>query len=55
MVEFVSVGKGDKAPLSVHRKPLVSNPYLAPPSQSAISYANSRKLEFAEWDEVRGG
>uniref|UniRef100_A0A2N9HRA7 Aminotransferase-like plant mobile domain-containing protein n=1 Tax=Fagus sylvatica TaxID=28930 RepID=A0A2N9HRA7_FAGSY len=27
----------------------------APPSQSAISYANSQKLGFAEWDESRGG
>ena len=48
-------GRSDKAPLSVHRKPLVSNPYLTPPSQSAISYANSQKVEFAEWDGVRGG
>ena len=55
MVEFVSAGRGEKAPLSVHRKPLVSNPCLAPPSQSAISYANSQKLGFAEWDAVRGG
>uniref|UniRef100_A0A2N9IP53 Aminotransferase-like plant mobile domain-containing protein n=1 Tax=Fagus sylvatica TaxID=28930 RepID=A0A2N9IP53_FAGSY len=45
----------DKTPMSVHRKPLVSNPYLTPPSQSAISYANSQKLGFAEWDSARGG
>uniref|UniRef100_A0A2N9FUH0 Aminotransferase-like plant mobile domain-containing protein n=1 Tax=Fagus sylvatica TaxID=28930 RepID=A0A2N9FUH0_FAGSY len=45
----------DKTPMSVHRKASVSNPYLAPPSQSAISYANSQKLGFAEWDESRGG
>uniref|UniRef100_A0A2N9J9I6 Aminotransferase-like plant mobile domain-containing protein n=1 Tax=Fagus sylvatica TaxID=28930 RepID=A0A2N9J9I6_FAGSY len=44
-----------KALMSVHRKPLVSNPYLTPPSQSAISYANSQKLGFAEWDSARGG
>uniref|UniRef100_A0A2N9EGL6 Aminotransferase-like plant mobile domain-containing protein n=1 Tax=Fagus sylvatica TaxID=28930 RepID=A0A2N9EGL6_FAGSY len=55
MVEYVNVGRGDKAPISVHRKPQTSNPCLAPPSQSAISYANSQKLGFAEWDEVRGG
>ena len=55
MVEFVNVGRGDKAPISVHRKPLISNLCLAFPSQSAISYANSQKLGFAEWDEVRGG
>jgi hypothetical protein len=55
MAEFVNAGRGDKTPMSVHHKPLVSNPYLAPPSQSAISYANSKKLGFAEWDEVRGG
>ena len=48
-------GRSDKTPMSVHRKPLVSNPYLTPPSQSAISYANSQKLGFAEWDGVRGG
>jgi hypothetical protein len=41
MVEFVITGWSDKTPMSVHRKPLVSNPYLTPPSQSAISYANS--------------
>jgi hypothetical protein len=55
MVDFVIAGRSDKTPMSVHRKPLVSNPYLAPPSQSAISYANSQKLGFAEWDESRGG
>jgi hypothetical protein len=55
MVEFVNAGRSDKTPLSVHRKPLVSNPCLAPPSQSAISYVNSQKLGFAKWDEVRGG
>jgi hypothetical protein len=55
MVEFVIAGRSDKTPMSVHRKPLVSNPYLTPPSQSAISYANSQKLGFAEWDGVRGG
>jgi hypothetical protein len=48
MVDFVIVGRSDKTPMSVYRKPLVSNPYLAPPSQSAISYANSQKLGFAE-------
>jgi hypothetical protein len=41
MVEFVIAGRSDKTPMSVHRKPLVSNPYLTPSSQSAISYANS--------------
>jgi hypothetical protein len=55
MVEFVIAGRSDKTPMSVHRKPLVSNPYLTPPSQSAISYANSQKLGFAEWDGVREG
>uniref|UniRef100_A0A2N9FQT5 Aminotransferase-like plant mobile domain-containing protein n=1 Tax=Fagus sylvatica TaxID=28930 RepID=A0A2N9FQT5_FAGSY len=35
-----------------HQSP---TPYLAPPSQSAISYANSQKLGFAEWDASRGG
>jgi hypothetical protein len=55
MVEFVNAGRSDKTPMSVHRKPLVSNPYLTPPFQSAISYANSQKLGFAEWDVVRGG
>uniref|UniRef100_A0A2N9FTQ0 Aminotransferase-like plant mobile domain-containing protein n=1 Tax=Fagus sylvatica TaxID=28930 RepID=A0A2N9FTQ0_FAGSY len=55
MVDFVIAGRSDKTPMSVHRRPLVSNPYLAPPSQSAISYANSQKLGFAEWDESRGG
>uniref|UniRef100_A0A2N9F663 Uncharacterized protein n=1 Tax=Fagus sylvatica TaxID=28930 RepID=A0A2N9F663_FAGSY len=54
MVDFVIAGRSDKTPMSVHRKPLVSNPYLTPPSQSAISYANSQKLGFAEWDSVRG-
>ena len=44
MVEFVDAGRSDKTPMSVHRKPLVSNPCIAPPSQSAISYANSQKL-----------
>ena len=48
-------GRGDKTPMLVHRKPLTSNPYLTPPSQSAISYANSQKLGFAEWDSARGG
>ena len=51
----MNAGRSDKAPMFVHRKPLVSNPCLAPPSQSAISYANSQKLGFAEWDGVRGG
>ena len=55
MVEFVNAGRSDKTLMPVHRKPLVSNPYLTPPSQSAISYANSQKLGFVEWDEVRGG
>jgi hypothetical protein len=55
MVDYVIAGRGDKTPMSVHRKPLVSNPYLTPPSQSAISYANSQKLGFAEWDSARGG
>jgi hypothetical protein len=55
MVDFVIAGRSDKTPMSVHRRPLVSNPYLTPPSQSAISYANSQKLGFAEWDSVRGG
>uniref|UniRef100_A0A2N9GEM6 Aminotransferase-like plant mobile domain-containing protein n=1 Tax=Fagus sylvatica TaxID=28930 RepID=A0A2N9GEM6_FAGSY len=55
MVEFVIAGRSDKTPMSVHRKPLVSNPYLTPSSQSAISYANSQKLGFAKWDGVRGG
>uniref|UniRef100_A0A2N9GQP8 Aminotransferase-like plant mobile domain-containing protein n=1 Tax=Fagus sylvatica TaxID=28930 RepID=A0A2N9GQP8_FAGSY len=55
MVEFVIVGRSDKTPMSVHRKPLVSNPYLTPPSQFAISYANNQKLGFTEWDGVRGG
>jgi hypothetical protein len=56
MVEFVIAGRSDKTPMSVHRKPLVSNPYLTPPpSQSAISYANSQKFGFAELDGVRGG
>jgi hypothetical protein len=48
MVEFVITGRSDKTPMSVHRKPLVSNPYLTPTSQSAISYANSQKLGFAD-------
>uniref|UniRef100_A0A2N9FVV4 Aminotransferase-like plant mobile domain-containing protein n=1 Tax=Fagus sylvatica TaxID=28930 RepID=A0A2N9FVV4_FAGSY len=51
----VLIPGSDKTPMSVHRKPLVSNPYLTPPSQSAISYANSQKLGFAEWDSARGG
>uniref|UniRef100_A0A2N9FHP8 Aminotransferase-like plant mobile domain-containing protein n=1 Tax=Fagus sylvatica TaxID=28930 RepID=A0A2N9FHP8_FAGSY len=55
MVDFVIAGRSDKTPMSVHRKASVSNPYLAPPSQSAISYANSQKLGFAEWDASRGG
>jgi hypothetical protein len=55
MVDFVIAGRSDKTPMSVHRKPLVSNPYLTLPSQSAISYVNSQKLGFAEWDSVRGG
>ena len=41
MVEFVIAGRSDKTPMSVHYKPLVSNPYLTHSSQSAISYANS--------------
>ena len=32
MVEFVIAGRSDKTPMSVHRKPLVSNPYFTPPS-----------------------
>jgi hypothetical protein len=55
MVDYVIAGRSDKTPMSVHRKPLVSNPYLTPPSQSAISYANSQKLGFAEWDSARRG
>jgi hypothetical protein len=55
MVEYVNVGRGDKAPISVHCKPQTSNPCLSPPSQSAISYGNNQKLGFAEWDEIRGG
>jgi hypothetical protein len=55
MVEFVNAGRSEKTPISVHRKPLISYPCLSPPSQSAISYANSQKLGFAEWDEARGG
>uniref|UniRef100_A0A2N9HR27 Uncharacterized protein n=1 Tax=Fagus sylvatica TaxID=28930 RepID=A0A2N9HR27_FAGSY len=55
MVDFVIAGRSDKTPMSVHRKASVSNPYLTPPSQSAISYANSQKLGFAEWDASRGG
>uniref|UniRef100_A0A2N9I180 Aminotransferase-like plant mobile domain-containing protein n=1 Tax=Fagus sylvatica TaxID=28930 RepID=A0A2N9I180_FAGSY len=55
MVDYVIAGRSDKTPMSVHRKPLVSNPYLTPPTQSAISYANSQKLGFAEWDSARGG
>jgi hypothetical protein len=55
MVDYVIAGRSGKTPMSVHRKPLVSNPYLTPPSQSAISYANSQKLGFAEWDSARGG
>uniref|UniRef100_A0A2N9H6L9 Aminotransferase-like plant mobile domain-containing protein n=1 Tax=Fagus sylvatica TaxID=28930 RepID=A0A2N9H6L9_FAGSY len=52
---FVRLGRSATTPMSVHRKASVSNPYLAPPSQSAISYANSQKLGFAEWDASRGG
>jgi hypothetical protein len=55
MVDFVIAGRSARTPMSVHRKASVSNPYLAPPSQSAISYANSQKLGFAEWDASRGG
>ena len=55
MVDYVIAGRSDKTPMSVHRKPLASNPYLTPPSQSAISYTNSQKLRFAEWDSARGG
>uniref|UniRef100_A0A2N9IR65 Uncharacterized protein n=1 Tax=Fagus sylvatica TaxID=28930 RepID=A0A2N9IR65_FAGSY len=48
VVPFARWGGVTKLLLSVgHRKPLVSNPYLTPPSQSAISYANSQKLGFA--------
>uniref|UniRef100_A0A2N9HP85 Aminotransferase-like plant mobile domain-containing protein n=1 Tax=Fagus sylvatica TaxID=28930 RepID=A0A2N9HP85_FAGSY len=55
MVDLVITGRSATTPMSVHRKASVSNPYLAPPSQSAISYANSQKLGFAEWDASRGG
>jgi hypothetical protein len=55
MVDYVIAGRGDKTPMSVHRKHLTSNPYLTPPSQSAISYVNSQKLGFAEWDSAKGG
>ena len=55
MVEFVNAGRSEKTPISVHRKRLISYPCLSPSSQSVISYANSQKLGFAEWDEVRGG
>uniref|UniRef100_A0A2N9I348 Aminotransferase-like plant mobile domain-containing protein n=1 Tax=Fagus sylvatica TaxID=28930 RepID=A0A2N9I348_FAGSY len=55
MVDLVIAGRSATTPMSVHRKASVSNPYLAPPSQSAISYANSQKLGFAEWDASRGG
>uniref|UniRef100_A0A2N9FLA7 Aminotransferase-like plant mobile domain-containing protein n=1 Tax=Fagus sylvatica TaxID=28930 RepID=A0A2N9FLA7_FAGSY len=53
--DLVIAGRSATTPMSVHRKASVSNPYLAPPSQSAISYANSQKLGFAEWDASRGG
>uniref|UniRef100_A0A2N9FL14 Aminotransferase-like plant mobile domain-containing protein n=1 Tax=Fagus sylvatica TaxID=28930 RepID=A0A2N9FL14_FAGSY len=53
--DLVITGRSATTPMSVHRKASVSNPYLAPPSQSAISYANSQKLGFAEWDASRGG
>ena len=55
MVGFVDAGRSEKTPISVHRKPLISYPCLSPPSQSVISYANSQKLRFVEWDEARGG
>ena len=55
MVEFVDAGRSEKTPISVHRKLLISYPCLSPPSQSVISYANSQKLRFVEWDEARGG
>jgi hypothetical protein len=55
MVEFVDAGRSEKTPMSVHRKPLISYPCLSAPSQFAISYANSQRLGFTEWDEVRGG
>ncbi len=45
----------NKIPISSHRKPQTSNPCLSPPSQFAIAYGNSKKLGFAEWDEIRGG
>uniref|UniRef100_A0A2N9IQ05 Aminotransferase-like plant mobile domain-containing protein n=1 Tax=Fagus sylvatica TaxID=28930 RepID=A0A2N9IQ05_FAGSY len=48
-------GRSEKTPMSVHRKPLISYPCLSAPSQFAISYANSQRLGFTEWDEVRGG
>uniref|UniRef100_A0A2N9H5E6 Aminotransferase-like plant mobile domain-containing protein n=1 Tax=Fagus sylvatica TaxID=28930 RepID=A0A2N9H5E6_FAGSY len=55
MVEYMNIGRGDKTPILSHRKPQTSNPCLSPPSQSAISYSNSQKLGFAEWDETRDG
>ena len=51
----MNIGRSDKTLISSHRKPQTSNPCLSPPSQFAISYGNSQKLGFAEWDKIMGG
>jgi hypothetical protein len=52
---YVNSDRSSKTPLSTHYKPQISNPCLSLPSQSAIAYGNSKKLWFAEWDEIRDG
>ena len=55
MIGYVNIGRTNKTPISSHCKPQISNPCFSPPSQSAITYGNSKKLGFAEWDETRNG
>jgi hypothetical protein len=55
MVGYVKSGRGNKAPMSNHRKLQIVIHCLSPPSQSAIAYGNSQKLGFAECDETRSG
>jgi hypothetical protein len=55
MNDYVSSDRSSETPLSIHCKPQILNPYLSLPSQSAIAYGNSKKLGFAEWDEIRDG
>ena len=55
MIGYVNSGRSNKAPISSHCKLQISSLCFSHPSQSAITYDNSQKLGFAEWDETRNG